>query len=83
MNDPRIVYRLVPYTVWHVPQGGTLHEMSCMAPYCDATSGPRIHPAAAQDWAARHTGRTGHDLYRRTVTDHTRVSTDAPGLPTG
>ncbi|WP_444545386.1 DUF7848 domain-containing protein [Streptomyces fumanus] len=26
------------------------------------------------DWALRHTGRTGHDLFRRAFTDHAKVT---------
>ncbi|WP_457852762.1 DUF7848 domain-containing protein [Streptomyces achromogenes] len=41
----------------------------------DVRSGGR--PDAVQDWCLRHTGRTGHGLFRRVVTDHARVTRDA------
>ncbi|MGW2269597.1 DUF7848 domain-containing protein [Streptomyces yangpuensis] len=37
-------------------------------------SGPHDEQEAAQAWALRHTGSTGHDLCRRVFTDHAKVS---------
>ncbi|MFE9779279.1 hypothetical protein ACFYPA_14085 [Streptomyces sp. NPDC005775] len=41
---------------------------------CRAESGPQDAQEAAQDWCLRHTGKTGHDLFRRVFTDHARVT---------
>lgn len=66
------MYRFVPHTIRHVPEGGVIAEATCFE--CEATSGPMDSPDAAQDWALAHTGRTGHDLFRRTYSDHARVT---------
>ncbi|WP_455569135.1 DUF7848 domain-containing protein [Streptomyces globosus] len=63
-----------------------LYEAFCVTAGCDAESGPHDEQEAAQDWALRHTGRTGHDLFRRIVTDHAKVtraraSTESHGVP--
>ncbi|WP_371632499.1 hypothetical protein OG693_10070 [Streptomyces sp. NBC_01259] len=70
----RAVYRHVPHTIRHVPEGGVTYEAFCVTAGCDAESGPHDEQEAAQDWALRHTGRTGHDLFRRIVTDHAKVT---------
>lgn len=70
----RAVLRYVPHTIQHEPQGGVIFEAFCTAPDCDEDSGPQDEQTTAQDWAMRHTGRTGHDLFRRVVTDHARVT---------
>ncbi|MEU9157161.1 hypothetical protein AB0D59_43120 [Streptomyces sp. NPDC048417] len=72
----RVVLRFVPHTIRHVPEGGVTFEAICVAPGCDETSGPQEEQKTAQDWCLRHTGRTGHDLFRRVVTDHARVTRD-------
>jgi hypothetical protein len=74
--SPRTVYRYVPHTIRHVPEGGVIYEANCMESGCTAESGPRSSQEAAQDWALRHTGRTGHALFRRVVTDQARVTRD-------
>ncbi|MFI8365164.1 hypothetical protein ACIGD1_34055 [Streptomyces sp. NPDC085612] len=48
--------------------------MFCIAANCEAESGPHAEQEAAQDWALRHTGRTGHNLFRRVFTDHAKVT---------
>ncbi|WP_443057551.1 DUF7848 domain-containing protein [Streptomyces sp. NBC_00869] len=35
---------------------------------------PQGQQETAQDWALKHTGRTGHNLFRRVFTDHARVT---------
>ncbi|WP_456316430.1 DUF7848 domain-containing protein [Streptomyces mirabilis] len=45
-----------------------------MASGCGEQSGLQEEQGTAQDWCLRHTGRTGHDLFRRVVTDHARVT---------
>jgi hypothetical protein len=70
----RSVMRYVPHTIRHEPEGGITAELSCAAFDCDAESGPKGDPDAAQDWALKHTGSTGHDLFRRVYTDHARVT---------
>ncbi|WP_435897542.1 DUF7848 domain-containing protein [Streptomyces achromogenes] len=44
---------------------------------CAETSDPEDNRNAVRDWRLRHTGRTGHGLFRRVVTDHARVTRDA------
>jgi hypothetical protein len=75
----RAVLRFVPHTIRHVPGGGVVYEAFCATKpsECAETSGPKDDQGAAQDWCLRHTGRTGHDLFRRVVTDHARVTRDA------
>ncbi|WP_101258448.1 hypothetical protein [Streptomyces barkulensis] len=70
----RAVYRFVAHTIRHVPEGGVTYEVFCVAHDCGENSGPQGEQDAAQDWALRHTGRTGHELFRRVFTDHARVT---------
>ncbi|MFE5371225.1 DUF7848 domain-containing protein [Streptomyces mirabilis] len=72
----RVVLRYVPHTIRHVPDGGVTFEAFCVASGCDETSGPHEEQETAQDWCLRHTGRTGHDLFRRVATDHARDTRD-------
>ncbi|MEU5341282.1 hypothetical protein AB0H18_10680 [Streptomyces sp. NPDC020766] len=68
------VFRFVDHSIRHVPEGGITCEVFCTAYECGGGSGPQGEQEAAQDWALRHTGSTGHDLFRRVYTDHARVS---------
>ncbi|WP_351223999.1 hypothetical protein [Streptomyces sp. NPDC002133] len=70
----RAVLRYVEHTIRHVPDGGVTAEVFCVAYGCDESSGPEGDPNDAQEWALRHTGRTGHDMFRREYTDHARVT---------
>ncbi|MGW7108714.1 DUF7848 domain-containing protein [Streptomyces xanthophaeus] len=70
----RDVFRYVRHTIRHAPEGGVTYEAFCAAYRCGAESGPQDDQKAAHDWALRHTGRTGHDLFRRVCTDHARVA---------
>lgn len=70
----RAVLRYVPHTIRHEPEGGVTFEAFCVTPGCDEDSGSQEEQETAQDWCLRHTGRTGHDLFRRVVTDHARVT---------
>lgn len=70
----RAIYRFVDHTIRHVPEGGYTFEVFCAGAGCDAESGPQGEQEAAQDWALKHTGATGHDLFRRVATDHARVT---------
>ncbi|WKK20979.1 hypothetical protein QZH56_18985 [Streptomyces olivoreticuli] len=70
----RAVYRFVEHKIEHVPAGGVTFETFCAAGDCGEDSGPQDEQEAAQDWALRHAGRTSHDLFRRVVTDHARVT---------
>ncbi|MFI6102928.1 hypothetical protein [Streptomyces sp. NPDC051310] len=72
--SPRAVYRQVTHTIRHAPEGGITYEAFCVTAGCGAESGAHDEQEAAQDWALRHTGRTGHDLFRRVVTDHAKVT---------
>ncbi|MYR74629.1 hypothetical protein YUMDRAFT_00845 [Streptomyces sp. OspMP-M45] len=75
--SPRTVYRHVAHTIRHTPEGGITYEAFCVTADCGAESGPHSKQEAAQDWALRHTGRTGrtgHDLFRRVFTDHAKVT---------
>ncbi|MFH8590272.1 DUF7848 domain-containing protein [Streptomyces rimosus] len=53
---------------------GEPYETVCTAAGCDAESGPQEDQDSAQQWALRHSGRTGHGLFRRVVSDHARVT---------
>jgi hypothetical protein len=75
MSSPA-VYRHVAHTIRHDPEGMVIYEVHCTERGCVAASGPHAVQEAAQDWALRHTGRTGHGLFRRVVTDHVRVTRD-------
>lgn len=70
----RAVLRFVPHTIRHEPQGGVTFEAFCVTPDCGEDSGSQEKQESAADWCLRHTGRTGHDLFRRVVTDHARVT---------
>lgn len=70
----RTVFRFVDDTIRHVPEGGITFETFCAAHECDEEGGPQDEQETAQEWALRHTGRTGHDLFRRVVTDHATVA---------
>lgn len=70
----RAVLRYVLHTIHHEPEGGVAFEAFCVTPGCDENSGSQEAQEPAQDWCLRHTGRTGHDLFRRVVTDHARVT---------
>ncbi|MGN5380536.1 hypothetical protein ACQ4WX_35490 [Streptomyces lasalocidi] len=72
--SPRAVYRHITHTIRHAPEGGITYETFCTAFGCGAESGPYDEQEAAQDWALRHTGRTGHDLFRRVFTDRAKVT---------
>ncbi|MFG2980636.1 hypothetical protein ACGFYQ_05170 [Streptomyces sp. NPDC048258] len=73
----RAVLRYVPHTIRHAPEGGVTYEAFCVAEGCGAESGAHDEQADAQDWALRHAGRTGHELFRRVFTDHGRVTREA------
>ncbi|MEU3153567.1 DUF7848 domain-containing protein [Streptomyces griseus] len=66
--------RFVDHTIAHVPDGGITAQLYCLSAECGENSGPQGAPDDAQDWALRHTGRTGHDLFRREYSDHARVT---------
>lgn len=70
----RTILRYVPHTIKHVPESGITFEAFCAMSGCDADSGPQAEQEKAQDWALQHTGRTGHALFRRVVTDHAEVT---------
>lgn len=70
----RAVYRYVSHTIRHEPQGGVTYEAFCVTVGCGEESGPQEEQETAQDWCLQHTGRTGHDLFRRVFTDHARVT---------
>ncbi|MEU9450639.1 hypothetical protein [Streptomyces sp. NPDC048277] len=72
----RVVLRYVPHTIRHAPDGGVTFEAFCVRSGCDETSGLQEEQETAQNWCLRHTGRTGHDLFRRVATDYARVTRD-------
>lgn len=72
----RAVYRHVPHTIRHEPEGGITYESFCVMAGCGEDSGPQATENGAQDWSLRHAGRTGHDLFRRVITDLGRVTRD-------
>ncbi|MFE9929075.1 hypothetical protein [Streptomyces sp. NPDC005533] len=73
----RAVLRYVHHTIRHAQEGGVTYEAFCVVDGCSAESGACDEQTEAQDWALRHAGRTGHDLFRRVITDHARVTRDA------
>jgi hypothetical protein len=74
----RAVLRFADHTIRHVAEVGVTFEAFC-ASGCDDTSGPQKDQEAAQDWALRHAGcNPDHDLFRRVVTDHARVTRNEP-----
>lgn len=77
----RTVLRFVEHTITHAPEGGITWEITCRAHACGAESGSQDQQDAASMRALRHTGRTGHDLFRRKATDRARVirAVDQPG----
>lgn len=70
----RTTFRYVEHSIHHAPEGGVTWEVFCTAVGCGADSGPQEEQETAQDWALRHSGRTGHALFRRVATDHARVT---------
>ncbi|MFJ3927937.1 hypothetical protein [Streptomyces sp. NPDC090022] len=70
----RATYRFVEHTIRHIADGGVTYETFCVAPGCGEHSTTYEEQTAAQDWALEHTGRTGHDIFRRVFTDHARVT---------
>ncbi|GGN49947.1 hypothetical protein GCM10011579_004210 [Streptomyces albiflavescens] len=72
----RAVLRYVRHTIRHEPDSGVTFETFCVTSGCVEKSGALEDQEAAQDWCLRHTGRTGHALFRRVVTDHARVTRD-------
>ncbi|MDT9684026.1 hypothetical protein RND61_18455 [Streptomyces sp. TRM76323] len=72
--SPRAVYRHATPTIRHAPEGGVTHETFCVTAGCGDESGARGEQAAAQGWAPRRAGRTGHDVSRRFVTDHAEAT---------
>ncbi|WKX71828.1 hypothetical protein [Streptomyces sp. XD-27] len=70
----RTVMRYVRHRIRHEPEGGITAEAYCVTVGCGVESGPQGDLDAVQLWCLRHTGRTGHDLFRRVCTDHARVT---------
>ena len=70
----RAVLRYLRHRIEHAPEGGVTAVLTCRTVSCAATSGPCGDPDAAQHWALRHTGRTGHRLFARRYEDHARVT---------
>ncbi|WP_149831125.1 hypothetical protein [Streptomyces tailanensis] len=70
----RTVLRYVRHTIRHAPDAEVTFEAFCTTSDCGAESGSQEAQQTAQDWCLRHAGRTGHDLFRRIVTDHARVT---------
>ncbi|MGI5197740.1 hypothetical protein ACQEVY_29610 [Streptomyces sp. CA-288835] len=61
-----------------MPESGVTFEVFCTEPGCGEDSGAQEEQETAQEWALRHTGRTGHSLFQRVVTDHARVTREEP-----
>ncbi|MGW0750268.1 DUF7848 domain-containing protein [Streptomyces sp. NPDC002587] len=70
----RAAYRFVQHTIRHIPEGGVTYETFCVSAGCGANSAAHEEQNDAQDWALEHTGRTGHDTFRRVFTDHAKVT---------
>ncbi|MFD5793755.1 hypothetical protein ACFWIO_09485 [Streptomyces diastatochromogenes] len=69
----RSVWRFVNYTINHVSEDGVTWEIFCSTYGCE---GSHIADSDEQcsDWAMRHTAKTGHALFRRSCSDHARVT---------
>jgi hypothetical protein len=70
----RTVWRFVTYAISHVAEAGVTWEIHCATYGCDES-----HVADRDDecaeWAMRHAAaKAGHDLFRRTCSDHARVA---------
>ncbi|MFJ7904081.1 hypothetical protein ACIQ6V_26925 [Streptomyces sp. NPDC096198] len=72
----RAVLRFVRHTIRHDQGHAVTFAAFCLADGCAEESGSQETQDAAQDWCLRHCGRTGHDLFRRLVTDRARVTPD-------
>lgn len=73
----RAILRFVRHTIRHETERGATFEAFCVTSGCGESSGPQEDQETAQDWCLRHTGRNlDHDLFRRVVTDHARVTRD-------
>ncbi len=72
----RAVPRFVRHTIRHEAECGVTFQAFGVASDCGEEFGPQKDQEAVQDWCLRHAGRTGHDLFRRVVTDHARVTRD-------
>ncbi|MEU2111483.1 hypothetical protein [Streptomyces sp. NPDC019507] len=69
----RSVMRFVDYTISHVPEGGVIWAIACGPGGCDwSTEGDSDEETSKA--AMKHTAETGHSLFRRTVSDHARVT---------
>lgn len=73
----RAILRFMRHSIRHEAARGVAFEAFCVVSGCKETSGPHGAQEGAQDWCLQHTGRNpGHDLFRRVVTDHARVTRD-------
>jgi hypothetical protein len=73
----RAILRFVRHTIRQENARGAIFQVFCTAQGCAEDSGPQDKQEDAQDWALEHTGRNAaHDLFRRVVTDHARVTRD-------
>lgn len=71
----RAVFRHIPHTITHAPEGGASAELFCTTLGCGESSSPQGNPNDAQKWALRHTGlNPDHTLFRREYVDHARVT---------
>ncbi|WP_371671192.1 hypothetical protein OG985_28375 [Streptomyces sp. NBC_00289] len=68
----RSVFRFVDYTINHVPEGGVIWEAHCGPGGCDWSAQSDSDEETSKA-AIRHTAETGHNLFRRTVSDHASV----------
>ena len=69
----RSAWRFVNYTFTHVAESGVTWEIFCATPDCDESQAAETDEVCA-GWAIRHTAASGHDLFRRTCSDHVLVT---------
>ena len=70
----RAVLRFARHTIRHEAACRVTFQGSFAESDCGENTGPQDDQETVQGWFLRHTGRTGHGLFRRVVTDHARVT---------
>lgn len=70
----RALLRFIQHRIQQDTSRGVTFEAFCSIVNCWASSGPMEETEAAQDWAMQHTGRTGHDEFKRVYIDHAKVT---------
>lgn len=70
----REVWAFIKHRIRQVPGSGPVYLSFCTKADCMEDSEPSSDQEKVQLWCLRHAGKTGHDLYLRTVTtDYAKV----------